>query len=58
MRAAIACLGLGAIASGAAIITVVYRNGEDQAALAAAATIGAGCVLFLASRAFKPRERA
>jgi len=58
MRQALCYLGLGLITSGTAIITVVTRNGADMAALASMASIATGSLMFLASRAFKSRERA
>lgn len=58
MRHALAHLGLGATSAGLAIAIVIYRNGADMGALAAAATMAVGLLLFLASRAFKSRERA
>lgn len=58
MRHALAHLGLGATSAGLAISYVIYARGEDMAALASAATMAFGLLLFLASRAFKQRERA
>lgn len=58
MRHSLAFLGIGATSAGLAICIVVYRNGADMAALASAATMAAGLLLFLASRAFKSGDRA
>lgn len=57
IRLSIACLGLGAVSAGAAILTAIQLRGEWFSTYAASASIAFGLLLFLMSRAFKSRER-